>query len=170
VTDRVRTRTYVEMRLYRAGGDADAQLRAFRKAAPGASVQTLDPAAVGGRTHLLLALKQTAELKASSQLLADRAEVDFLLRVAGTKQISQAVKEAGSKPHVDSLLVLFGGRAAVGGGLTGISKLVKLKPFSGKEPGRKAAARVTTEERDSVIEGGDVVARLLAEKAALLRK
>ncbi len=95
--ERVGPGTYVEMKSYRSGDDPASQLKAFRKAAPGASVQTLDLSAVGGRMHILLTLKQTEELRGSSQLLADRAEVDFLLRVAGTRQISVAVRAAGSQ-------------------------------------------------------------------------
>jgi tRNA threonylcarbamoyladenosine modification (KEOPS) complex Cgi121 subunit len=158
------------MRLYHSGEDPAGQLKAFRKAALGAYVQTLDPSAVGGRMHILLTLKQTEELKASSQLLADKAEVDFLLRVAGTKQISAAVKAAGSKPGADSLLVVFGREDEVCRGLAAISRIVGLRPFSRIVPGRKAALRIRPEETGSVIGGDQVVARLLAEKAALLRR
>ena len=170
MTDRVGPGAYVEMRLYRSGHDPASLLKAFRKAAPGAFVQTLDPAAVGGKTHLLLTLKQTEELKGSSQLLADKAEVDFLLRVAGTKQISEAVRAAGSRIGADSLLVVFGGEVEVSEGLAAISGLVRLRPFLGKVPGRKAAARIKPVEKGSVIGGDEVVGRLLAERAALLRK
>jgi len=170
VTDRVGPETCVEMRSYRSGDDPASQLKAFRKAARGASVQTLDLSAVGGRMHILLTLKQTEELKGSSQLLADKAEVDLLLRVAGTRQISVAVRAAGSRPGADSLLVVFGGDEEVSRGLAAISSLVRLKPFVRKRPGRKAASRIGPEERGSVIGGDEVVSRLLAERAALLRK
>ncbi len=170
MTDHLGPGTCVEIRSYKSGDDPADQLKAFRKAARGAYVQTFDPSAVGGRMHILLALKQTDELKGSGQLLADKAEVDLLLRVAGTRQISLAVRAAGSRPGADSLLVVFGGEEEVRKGLAAISNRVRLKPFVRKRPGRKAAARIRPNERGSVIGGDEVVSRLLAERAALLRR
>jgi tRNA threonylcarbamoyladenosine modification (KEOPS) complex Cgi121 subunit len=161
---------FVEIRSFRSGKDPAGELRAFREAATGASVQMVDSSAVAGRTHLLLTLKQTVELKDSSQLLADTAEMDFLLRVAGTKQISAAVAVAGSKPGADSVLVVFGSEDSVRRGVEAISELADLKLFRQVKVGRRAASRIRPKERGSVIDGHEVESLLLAERAALLRR
>ena len=57
--------------------------------------------------HILLTIKQTVELRVGSQLLAEKPEVDFLLRVAGTRQITEAVRGAGAKPWAETVLVVF---------------------------------------------------------------
>ncbi|MGA1975185.1 MAG: KEOPS complex subunit Cgi121 [Conexivisphaerales archaeon] len=167
---RIGPKTYVELRSFLAGEDPTRQLAELRKGAAPALVQTLDSSAVAGREHLLLTLKQSVELKGSSQLLADRVEVDFLLRVAGTRQISKAVRVAGSQPGNKSILVVWGSAEDARSGLAEIRRLVELKPFKADAPGKRAASRVNRVEMESVVGGGDVVSRLLAEKAALLRR
>ena len=162
--------TFAELLSFSSADDPAAQLRSFRSAAKGAYVQTLDAAAVAGRDHLLFALKQTIELGESGQLLAEKAEVDFLLRVAGTAQISKAVRTAGSKPKSPSVLVVFGRRADVRTCVSSISRLAELTRFAPRSPGAKAAARLSKREVESVVDGKEALSRLLVEKAALLRR
>jgi tRNA threonylcarbamoyladenosine modification (KEOPS) complex Cgi121 subunit len=166
----IRGEVFAEILSYKGGRDPTRDLKAFREAAGGAYVQTLDAAAVGGRRHLILTLKQTIESARTSQLLAEKPEVDFLLRVAGTRQIAEAVREAGARPRSDSVMVLFGARESVKNGVTSVCRIRELRPFISRRPGRKAAKRVGARESASVIGGGDAVARLLAEQAALLMR
>ncbi|HVP22844.1 MAG TPA: KEOPS complex subunit Cgi121 [Conexivisphaerales archaeon] len=161
--------TFAELASYVSEEDPAAELRAFRRASKGAFVQALDLEAVGGEEHVLLALKQTVELK-RSQLLAKKPEVDFLLRVAGTGQIAKAVEIAGAKPASRTLLVSFGPKAAVARALESIGRTKELRAYSEKAPGRKAAARVGPLERSSAVGPGDPIAKLLAERASLLHR
>jgi len=162
--------TFVEIMGYRGGGDPTEELKAFREAAQGASVQTLDSRSVAGKKHILLALKQTVELARTSQLLAERPEVDFLLRIGGTRQISQAVRTTGARPGSESVVVIFGSKEAVRKGAAAVGRVKELKPFSGSVPGEWATKRTTQVARDSVVGSSEVVPHLLAEKAALLRR
>jgi tRNA threonylcarbamoyladenosine modification (KEOPS) complex Cgi121 subunit len=155
---------------FKSGPDAAGQLKAFRRAARGAHVQTFDSSALAGEEHVLRSLKQSVELERAGGMLADKVEVDFLIRVAGTKQISEALKAAGSRPLGDSVLVVFGTREYVRRGIRSVSRLATLEPFGLSRRGARAFARVSKLELSSVLGEGDPVSRLLAEKAALLRR
>ncbi len=160
----------VEIATYRGGGSPTEELRAFRRAARGAHVQTLDADAVAGKRHLLLTLKQTVEMSRCARLLADKTEVDFLLRVAGTKQIADAVRDSGAKPASNSIIVVFGPPESVRQGMMMIGRLKRLVKSIPHAPGRSAAARVARLKPESVVHVEDVASYLLAERAALLHK
>lgn len=49
---------------------------------------------------------QTLGAASSGELLADKPEIDFLLRLAGTTQISKAIKYYGARPGAPFLLVV----------------------------------------------------------------
>jgi len=51
---------------------------------------------------------QTLQAESSGSLLANRPEIDFLLRLAGTTQISKAIENAGAKPGEPFILVVAG--------------------------------------------------------------
>ena len=73
---------------------------------------------------------------ASKSLLAKKAEVDFLLRLAGTTQISKAIKEKGAKAGEPFLLVVAS-RSALG----------RFRKSDGEELPR---APLTTEELERI--------------------
>jgi hypothetical protein len=154
---------------YLAGGDPTEDLREFRRKAGQAHVQTFDISAVAGRTHVLFCLMQSLDLEATGQLLADRVEVDLLQRVAGTNQISEAVRRAGSKEGAPSLLVIFGAPADVRRAYWAISKQRKLRSYGGNAPERPLY-RVDELRRRSVVGMADPDPLLLVEDAALLRR
>jgi tRNA threonylcarbamoyladenosine modification (KEOPS) complex Cgi121 subunit len=51
---------------------------------------------------------QTFQASSSGGLLANKPEIDFLLRLAGTTQISKAIRDAGAKPGDPFVLVVAG--------------------------------------------------------------
>ena len=54
---------------------------------------------------------QTTEAERLGTLLANEPEVDMLLRIAGTRQISVAIREAGFRNGTRSVLVAAGARS-----------------------------------------------------------
>ena len=55
---------------------------------------------------------QTLEAKSSGGLLANKPEIDFLLRLAGTTQISRAIKSAGAMQG-ERFILIVAARCAV---------------------------------------------------------
>jgi len=51
---------------------------------------------------------QTFQAESSGSLLANKPEIDLLLRLAGTNQISRAIREKGAKKGEPFLLIVAG--------------------------------------------------------------
>ena len=64
----------------------------------------------GNELFVELLSAQTLQAESSGGLLAKKPEIDFLLRLAGTTQISRAIKQAGAKPGEGYILVVAGRR------------------------------------------------------------
>ena len=79
---------------------------------PGSMVQAAKGEVAGNEVFVELLAAQTLQAESSGGLLAKRPEIDFLLRLAGTTQISRAIAEAGAKSG-DQFLVVVAGRRAV---------------------------------------------------------
>jgi tRNA threonylcarbamoyladenosine modification (KEOPS) complex Cgi121 subunit len=71
-------------------------------------VQVVSSGAIDSEELCAMILAQTDAAASRLCLLARRPEMDFLLRVAGTTQISEAVKIAGAKSGKECVLVLSG--------------------------------------------------------------
>lgn len=72
----------------------------------GIIVQVVDADSIAGRDHLLEVLAQSLEAERRSCMLARRVEVDMILRLACTRQISDAIERVGlKKERGDALLV-----------------------------------------------------------------
>ena len=65
----------------------------------------------GNELFLELLAAQTLQAETSGGLLANKPEIDFLLRLAGTTQIARAIKVAGAKPGERYILVVAGRKA-----------------------------------------------------------
>ncbi len=70
--------------------------------------QTADPAVASNETVVEMLAAQTVQAARSGGLLARKTEVDLLLRLGGTTQISQAIQQAGAKSGRPFLLVVAG--------------------------------------------------------------
>ena len=79
---------------------------------PGAVVQTARPDGVKNEFFLEMLAAQTLHAEASGALLAKKPEVDFLLRLAGTTQISKAISQVGSRAG-DPFLALIASRSSI---------------------------------------------------------
>ncbi len=56
---------------------------------------------------------QTLEAMENGSMIARKPEIDILLRLAGTTQINEAIREKGFKGGRDNVLILFGKSANV---------------------------------------------------------
>jgi tRNA threonylcarbamoyladenosine modification (KEOPS) complex Cgi121 subunit len=84
----------------------------LHKGNPGAVVQTAKADGVKNEFFLEMLAAQTLHAEASGALLAKKPEVDLLLRLAGTTQISTAISRLGSKAG-DQFLVVVAGRSKI---------------------------------------------------------
>jgi len=80
--------------------------RRLANANPGSMVQAAKGGLVGNELFVELLAAQTLQAESSGGLLAKKPEIDFLLRLAGTTQISRAIRDAGAKPAEDFVVVV----------------------------------------------------------------
>lgn len=69
-------------------------------------LQAVRPAAAGNERFIEMIAAQTFQADASGSLLAKKREIDFVLRLAGTTQISAALSEEGARPGEPFLLII----------------------------------------------------------------
>ena len=105
----------VTARVYRCGSERkpDDLKRGLAGSSKGWVVQTASEHAASNAFFVEMLAAQTLRARASGSLLAKSPEMDLLLRLAGTTQISKAIAEAGSVAGKPFLLILAGegGRA-----------------------------------------------------------
>jgi tRNA threonylcarbamoyladenosine modification (KEOPS) complex Cgi121 subunit len=80
----------------------------------GSLVQTLSASAVQNVAYLEMVAAQTLHALKVGGLLARKPEVDFLMRVASTSQISDAIRSAGARGGEPYVLVVAGEQAPKG--------------------------------------------------------
>jgi tRNA threonylcarbamoyladenosine modification (KEOPS) complex Cgi121 subunit len=101
----------LEVRCYRLPADQDAETLKKKLAARSPSllvqVTSSDSAATNEALAELLAW-QTRWSQSSGSLLAKTPEMDLLLRLTGTSQISAALKRSGARKGEENVLVLAG--------------------------------------------------------------
>ena len=96
--------------LCRAGSNPDDVRRNAAALSGNWVVQTAAEGAATNEFFLEMLAAQTLRAKESGVLLANSPEMDFLLRLAGTTQISRAIRERGSAKGKPFLLVVAGPR------------------------------------------------------------
>ena len=99
-------------RVYRCGQDLSPEVLRRRAAAAnrGSVVQTVAGGSATNDFFVVLLAAQTLRAEATGSMLARRPEVDLLLRLAGTTQISRAIREKGATDGKPILLVVAGRR------------------------------------------------------------
>ena len=104
-------------RCYRFNGSVapEGLRQGIRKAFPGLLVQTVDSAAASNEKLFEMLGEQTLEASRGGGTLAKKPEVDLLLRLGGTAQISRALQEVGTKHGRSFVLVVIGEEADVRG-------------------------------------------------------
>jgi tRNA threonylcarbamoyladenosine modification (KEOPS) complex Cgi121 subunit len=119
---------YVRSFAFSAKSDPEALKLKLTRRYPGSLVQTVEVGAAKNGFLLEMIAAQTVRAEATANLLAKRPEMDFLLRVAGTTQISEAIRKVGSRKKRAFLLVIADSR----------QRGVRLKKLGGRElPKRK---------------------------------
>jgi tRNA threonylcarbamoyladenosine modification (KEOPS) complex Cgi121 subunit len=73
----------------------------------GVSIQAVCADAVYGLEHILQALKITLESEKRKIRLVDRPEMDLLLRISCTDQISRALKDIGLRNQAPGCFILY---------------------------------------------------------------
>jgi tRNA threonylcarbamoyladenosine modification (KEOPS) complex Cgi121 subunit len=98
------------VRCYKFGEGEQAQRlkKSIGSSFPDLIVQAIDSAAASNERLLEMLGEQTLQAAAGGNPLAKKAEVDLLLRVAGTTQISEAIQKVGVKDGRASLLFVAG--------------------------------------------------------------
>jgi len=90
------------------GADPDSVRRMVAAKAPGSIVQAVSTAAATNGYYVEMIAAQTLRATGTPNLLARKPEVDLLLRLAGTTQISRAIEQTGAKKGQPFLLVVAG--------------------------------------------------------------
>ncbi|MDP9015545.1 MAG: MoaD/ThiS family protein [Thermoproteota archaeon] len=70
-------------------------------------IQAVDANAVYGEEHVLGVLRITLEAEKRNIMLTNRCEIELLIRLAGTDQISEAIRRAGLKKDVAACFIAF---------------------------------------------------------------
>jgi tRNA threonylcarbamoyladenosine modification (KEOPS) complex Cgi121 subunit len=99
---------------------------------PGTMVQTFSSNAATNAFFIQMLAAQTLRAERTGSLLAKKPEIDFLLRLAGTSQISDAMSRVGSKPGEAFVLVLASVRPLKGATCAAGEKL-SAQPLSESE-------------------------------------
>ena len=86
--------------------------RRLADANPGSMVQAAKEELLRNESFVELLAAQTLQAESSGGLLANKPEIDFLLRLAGTTQISRAIRDAGAKSG-DQFVLVVAGRSVV---------------------------------------------------------
>jgi tRNA threonylcarbamoyladenosine modification (KEOPS) complex Cgi121 subunit len=97
-------------KAFRCGPELNPDEMKLRLAAanPGSIVQTARVGAARNLRFVEMLAAQTIQAESSESLLAEKPEIDFLLRLAGTTQISKAIKDLGARAGAPFLLVVAG--------------------------------------------------------------
>ncbi len=96
-------------------------LATLRKQSPAVIVQVFGASRAPNAAAVEMVAAQTLAAMKSGSTLADRPELDLLLRLAGTRQIGEAFKRAGYKSSARRLFIV----AASGGNASALARLVR---------------------------------------------
>jgi tRNA threonylcarbamoyladenosine modification (KEOPS) complex Cgi121 subunit len=98
------------VRCYRLPGSADpvALREALQKEIPGLLTLAVNEVAVSNEAVVEMLVAQTLRAASTDNLLARKREVDLLLRIAGTTQISAALRNVGAQKGKPFVIILAG--------------------------------------------------------------
>jgi len=69
-------------------------------------VQTVNSTSASNVRFIEMIAAQTLQAESSGSLLAKKREIDFVLRMAGTTQITRAIKNQGVQAHAPFIVVI----------------------------------------------------------------
>ncbi len=94
---------------------------------------------------------QTFAARANGTMLAKKAEIDLLLRLAGTTQISDAIRKAGCRERGETLMIIAGSDESV-------RRLLSMRKLGGR---RLRSAALDPNEK-MIVENGALLSALRA--------
>ena len=94
--------------IVKEGADPDSVRKTVGAKVPGSIVQAVRADAATNGLFVEMIAAQTLRANGTENLLAKKPEVDLLLRLAGTTQISRAIEQMGAKKGKPFLLVIAG--------------------------------------------------------------
>ncbi len=113
------------------------------RTAPGALVQAVSEGVLNNERLAAALAAQTANAQTGGRLLAKKADVDLLLRLAGTTQISRAVSAVGARKGEPFVLVIIGRRESVRRAeeaVSGVGRRLRRRSFTKSDLERIEAA------------------------------
>lgn len=90
--------------------DTDAFIRNIRAVNDKIAIQAIDANFAAGEEHILSILQQSLHAKKKGTMLSKRIEMDVLLRLACTNQISKALEDIGLKDGVNNVMIIAIGK------------------------------------------------------------
>jgi len=90
--------------------DPDGFIRSIRAINSRVAVQAIDANFAAGKEHIISILQQSLQAKKRGTMLSKRIEIDILLRLACTNQISKALDEIGLKEGISDVLIIVMGK------------------------------------------------------------
>ena len=140
------TRIFARAYAFGAGHDPEVLKKQLQATSGKWMVQTLKDGASDNELFVEMLAAQTLRAQAQGSLLARRPEVDFILRMAGTTQISQAIRQKGAHRGRPFLLVVAGSSDPRGVGGRGASRLPR-RELTRDELGRIEEAALLSTKR-----------------------
>ncbi|RLE47469.1 MAG: hypothetical protein DRJ31_08815 [Candidatus Methanomethylicota archaeon] len=135
-----------------------------------AIVQIVDPSCVASLDHIRLIAFQTWEAMKNDELMAEKPEIDLLMRFALTDQINLAIERCGYK-GLKSILIVFGLKKDVEKAEVILKKEFKLNPFHPIADSKEILEmfEIERKELESVSSDYDPITSILVERASLLK-
>ncbi len=94
--------------LFRTRKEADSAAAWISEIAPDLLYQLAEGSACGNEVVVRMIAAQTRAASAHGTLIAKKPEIDLLLRLAGTSQISEAIRKVGCRGEGETLLIASG--------------------------------------------------------------
>jgi len=90
--------------------DTDEFIRSIRAINNRVAMQAIDANFAAGKEHALSILQQSLQAKKKGTMLSKRIEIDILLRLSCTNQISKALDDTGLKDGINNVLIIAIGK------------------------------------------------------------
>jgi len=152
--------------------DTDEFIQNIRTINSRVATQAIDASLVAGKEHILSVLQQSLQARKRGTMLSNRIEIDILMRLACTNQISKALDDIGLKDGINDVLIIVLGKARdlrmVEKHLRKHYSLSKISTLSGKKMRALSSHhKVGKQELNACIDKNKL-ASILAERANLL--
>ena len=139
----------------------------LRKKYPKIQLQAVSSNFILNNYHLKKILSLSLESQRNNVLLSNKLETDILMRFAITRQISEAIKNAGIKPKTNFILIAIGNKISLNSLYNELLPLSVSLFTKNNESFLKKHFKITKKQIDSVY-SKNPIEDILIEKAAIL--